>query len=341
MTYWYPGVHEAVALLRERLPGVPIALGGVYPSLFPDHARRFSGADHFVEGEGENAVRDLVNDLLHPRSPVPPFDLGDLDRLPAPAYDLLAGCDTLPFAMSRGCPRRCTYCASHRLFGRFRRRDPVGAADEVIAAVERYGFSDVAFYDDALLADARRHFIPFCDRLIAAGIHARFHTPNGLDAGAIDEAVAERMARVGVASVRLSLETAAPARLREMGRAADLSGFEASLRSLERAGFERTTIGVYVMFGLPGQSRDEVERSVDYVIDLGATPKLTEYSPLPGTAEWEKVRRLGNPPLHDEPLLTNNSVFYRLGGEFPDAWLDALRHRIREATRTAGHKASD
>jgi hypothetical protein len=89
------------------------------------------------------------------------------------------------------------------------------------------------------------------------------------------------------------------------------------------------------MFGLPGQSRDEVERSVDFVLDHGATPRLTEYSPLPGTALWPDACRAaalsGHGTLEDEPLLTNNSVFYRMTGEFTDDWLQAVRHRIREA----------
>ena len=39
MTYWYPGVQEAIALLREVFPGVHLLLGGIYASLMPDNAR--------------------------------------------------------------------------------------------------------------------------------------------------------------------------------------------------------------------------------------------------------------------------------------------------------------
>lgn len=331
MTHWYPGVREATAVLRERFPEVPLVLGGVYPTLFPDHARRLAGADHVIHGEGENAVVGLVNDLFRTATLAPPYDIADLETLPRPAYDLLSGRDTLPFMLSRGCPRQCTYCASHHLFGRFRRRDPLRAADDLIACVERFGFSDVAFYDDALLADAGTHFLPFCDRLIDAGIGVRFHTPNGLDYGSLDDAVAERMARVGFKTIRLSLETADRERLRRMGRDAELSRFESALVALQRAGFARHEVGVYILFGLPGQTRGEVERTVDYVQSLGATPKLAEYCPLPATAQWEGVRHVGTPPVEQEPLLTNNSVFYRIGGEFPDSWLNELRHCIRDA----------
>ena len=33
MTYWYPGVFEAIKIVKEMLPGVPVVLGGKYASL--------------------------------------------------------------------------------------------------------------------------------------------------------------------------------------------------------------------------------------------------------------------------------------------------------------------
>lgn len=329
MTHWYPGAIEAIAILRERFPQTPTALGGVYPALFPEHAKSCSGADYVFCGEGESAVSQLIHDLLTPSTSVPAFDPADLDQLPEPAYDLLSGHDCLPFMTTRGCPHHCTYCASRRIFPQFRRRNPIQAADHLFRTIEQFGFRDAAFYDDALLAAAPQHFIPFCDRLIAAGPRARFHTPNGLDYAALTDEVAERMARLGFATIRLSLETANRDRLRQMGREADLSRFEAALKSLQQAGFDLRRVGVYVLFGLPGQTRAEVEQSVDYVLSLGATPKISEYSPLPFTAEWDRVAQAVG--LCGEPLLTNNSVFYRMGGEFPDSWVNDLRRRIRDA----------
>ncbi|MCX8035646.1 MAG: radical SAM protein [Candidatus Sumerlaeia bacterium] len=342
MAYWYPGAVEAIRRLRRRFPRAPIALGGIYATLFPDHARRESGADFIIEGEGENALLQMINDRFRPSPPVPLLDLDDLDALPPPAYDLLSSRDCLPVMLTRGCPHRCTYCASRKVFGRFRQRDPVRAAEELIRILEQRGDGpecDVAFYDDALLADADRHFLPFCRRLIAARSRLpsalRFHTPNGLDFSVIRPPVAHAMAEVGFRTVRLSIETADRTRLRALNRCADLAQFESALQTLAQAGFAPANVGVYVLFGLPEQTRSEVEQTIDYVLSLGAVPLLGEFSPMPFTAEWEKVRRMGNPPVESEPLLTNNSVFYRLGGEFPDSWVNDLRQRIREAMRKA------
>lgn len=333
MTYWYPGVHEVVRILRDRFRQTEIAIGGVYPTLFPGHASRLDGTDWSSSGEGELELANRINGLLDGRAKPIRFNLDDIDSLPKPAVDLLPARDTLPFAMSRGCPRKCTYCASRRLFGRFRRQDPLRAADDLVRWIEEFGFSDVAFYDDALLADKGRYFVPFAERVLESGVAARFHTPNGLDYAAIDQDLAGLFARLNFKTIRLSLETADPGHLAQVGRNPDLGRFESALEALEAAGFDLPAVGVYILMGLPGQSRGEVENTVDYVLSLGAVPKLGEFSPLPGTREWDEVSRVGEPPVEEEPLLTNNSVFYRLDGRFPDSWVNGLRARIREALK--------
>ncbi|MBW1725609.1 MAG: cobalamin B12-binding domain-containing protein, partial [Deltaproteobacteria bacterium] len=37
MTYWYPGIQETIAVLKEVFPDVAIVLGGIYASLCPEH----------------------------------------------------------------------------------------------------------------------------------------------------------------------------------------------------------------------------------------------------------------------------------------------------------------
>ncbi|MEW6608881.1 MAG: radical SAM protein, partial [bacterium] len=72
---------------------------------------------------------------------------------------------------------------------------------------------------------------------------------------------------------------------------------------------------VYIMCGLPGQDEEEVEAGIIFLRNLGVKIKLVEYSPIPGTKEWEKgVREFGFDPIAD-PLLHNNSVLPFLSRE--------------------------
>jgi radical SAM superfamily enzyme YgiQ (UPF0313 family) len=63
------------------------------------------------------------------------------------------------------------------------------------------------------------------------------------------------------------------------------------------------------MLGLPGQPIKEVEESIAFAHQCGATVEVTLYSPIPGTAEWERaVHHWGLDPQSD-PLLHNESAY--------------------------------
>ncbi len=84
------------------------------------------------------------------------------------------------------------------------------------------------------------------------------------------------------------------------------------------------------MYGLPGQSWEEVCASVDFVTRLQVRIGLTEYSPIPGTPYWEELVQAGTIPPDLDPLLTNNSVYSRLFLDYPGEKINALKIRIAE-----------
>ena len=64
MTYWYPGVREAIAVAREVHPRTPILLGGIYARLCEGHATATSGADRVVTGTSLQDMAKLLDGLL-------------------------------------------------------------------------------------------------------------------------------------------------------------------------------------------------------------------------------------------------------------------------------------
>jgi radical SAM superfamily enzyme YgiQ (UPF0313 family) len=309
MTYWYPGVAAAIRLARERFPGVPVILGGIYATLCPEHAREHSGADRVVAGPGEAALGPLLEEITGwppPGAIVP--DRENLDAWPYPALDLLEHPTYIPILTSRGCPLDCDYCASRQLQPVYRRREPRAAAAELIYWQDRTGLVDAAFYDDALLLGASGHLLVFLGELARRGRTFRFHTPNGLHARLITREVAGWLKRANFATLRLGVETTAlgAARLDAKLQAGEL---EAALAHLQGAGFAPAEIGVYLLIGLPDQAEAEVTASVLRVKELGATPVLASYSPIPGTALWPRAVATSRFDLAADPLLQNNSLF--------------------------------
>jgi radical SAM superfamily enzyme YgiQ (UPF0313 family) len=306
MTYWYPGVFEAIRQVKNAFPGVTVVAGGHYVTLCPDHARR-SGADILISGPGEMHLAQLCRTLLQEElSFLPDFD--DLNTYPYPAFDLLPENTQIPILTSRGCPFDCTYCASHILQPFFRRRDPDKVVEEIEFWYNHHGITHFAFYDDALLAKPDDMFIPLAQELIRRKVPCRLHCPNGLHLREITEEVATLMFQAGFHTIRFGFETSDLKRQRDTGGKTSNHDLEEAVFHLGQAGYKRDDIGIYLLCGLPGQSFAEVEESVNHVLLRGATPIIAEYSPIPGTALWNEAVASSPFDIENEPFFHNNTL---------------------------------
>jgi hypothetical protein len=328
MTYWYPGVVEAIGEVRSAWPGVTVLLGGNYATLCPDHARAVSGADLVVCGEGEFALPAVLRDLLG--RPVDfAFDANDLDSYPYPALDLCRPPDSVPILTSRGCPFRCSYCASHLLNSRFRVRDPVRVVDEIEHWNRTYGAKHVAFYDDALLVHSAQRAVPMLEEILRRGLAVHFHCPNGLHIREMTPRLAHLLHRCGFRTIRFGFETVSSFRQVQTGGKVTTEELRQAVAYLREAGYGREEIGIYLLCGLPGQSARELEAGIDVVKKLGARPMLAEYSPIPGTALWDDAVRQARYDIVREPLFQNNSLLPCLGFDISAEDVEALKNRTR------------
>ncbi|MBC7188495.1 MAG: radical SAM protein [Calditrichaeota bacterium] len=316
MTYWYTGLAETVGMLREAFPGVPVVVGGIYATLCPEHAEKTLAPEALVQGPGENVVVEVLNRLCH--AELPEARYGSLDELPYPVYDLYPKLETVAVLTSRGCPYRCSFCASALLAGSFAQRAP----EAVVAEIEHWlsrGARHIAFYDDALFLRADEHIKPLLELVIRRGVKAQFHTPNGVQPRAVDRELATLLRRAGFATLRLSFETVNEARQEDMSAKVSSEDLARALEALAQAGFRRQDIGVYLLMGLPGQEVEEVVESILFVARLGARVCLACFSPIPGTREWQRAVASGALAPDTDPLLCNESV-YPLSDGLPDYW---------------------
>ncbi|HEX2695521.1 MAG TPA: radical SAM protein, partial [Acidobacteriota bacterium] len=329
MTYWYPGIQEAVGLVRERFGRVPVVLGGAYPTLMPGHARRHTGADVVVEGPGENKVLPLVREILGD-APAEAAECPTLDAMPRPAFGLLRDRTCLPLLTSRGCPFRCTFCAGRLLFDGFEQRAPASVIAEIADGAGRLGARHFAFYDDALFLNKAGHLTPILEAVADSGPRVSFHTPNGVHVREIDPDFARLLRRAGVRSLFLSQESVDDDLLRERASKVVPEDLGRALSALEDAGYSRRDIGVYLIAGLPGQGAEAVREAVRRVLSLGAVPRLAHFSPIPGTQEWETLVRRGALAAEADPLLHNKTVGPWLWGSLSPDELADIRASMNE-----------
>ncbi len=308
MTYWYPGVKETIKIVKEIFPDVTVILGGIYASLCIEHANQHSGADIVVAERGEDAILKLAGEHTG-YFPTYRFNSNDLNTCPYPAFDLQKKITYIPLLTSKGCPFSCAYCASYFLDPRRMRRDAKSVVKEIKFWHEKYDVIDFAFYDDALLVDAKKHAIPMLEEIIRVGLKVRFHTPNAVHIREISKEIACLMFQAGFKTLRLGLETAMFDLRSDMDTKVRGEEFKEAVIRLKDAGFKKEQIGAYLLVGLPGQSISSMEYSIKEVRMRKITPVLAYYSPIPHTRMWSKAVASSRYDLKSDPVFTNNAIF--------------------------------
>ncbi|MGC8491087.1 MAG: B12-binding domain-containing radical SAM protein [Syntrophobacteraceae bacterium] len=329
MTYWYPGVSEAVRMVREIFPSVPVWLGGIYARLCPDHAARATGADRVVT-EAPSRIPQMIYDLSG-------FSLtneaawGDFASWPLPAMDLLGPApDYAPLLTGIGCPYKCPYCASARLQPRRERLDSRRIFDQFAWMHDDLGIRDFAFYDDALLLDAESTLRPVLERVAVRGPKVRFHAPNALHVRALSRDWCELLYASGFKTVRLGLETTRDGQSRKWGGKVDTRMYLEAVERLFDAGFSQEELGAYLLSGLPGQTPEEVAESIRVVRQSGVQPHIAEFSPIPGTPVWDHAAAVSSFDLAAEPLYHNNTFFACRRPDFTYEDMVALKKLARQ-----------
>jgi len=330
MTYWYPGVQLAVELVRKKFGRIPVVLGGVYATLMSEHARSFSGVDHVFQGPGERGILPLIREILGDSS-CPEHEFESLDEIPWPAFDLLRNKETLPVLTSRGCPFHCSFCAAPLLCQNFEQRKPSSVVSEIENYHQKHRTLNFAFYDDALLVNKNRHLFPILKEIIQKKLPLVFHTPNGLHVKEIDFETASLFKKANFQSLFLSQESFDRDLLARACLKVRESDLEKALLHLEKAGYSRQKINVYLLVGLPGYDISGIRESILHVRRLGARARLAFFSPVPGTEEWQNLVKKGFLPLDADPLLHNKLTFPYLGASVSPQDFDSLRELMNNS----------
>lgn len=163
-------INDALAVSRavkRGNPACPIVWGGWHPSLFADECLADPAVDAVVTGQGEGALRRIVERLIagEPVGGIESMPLQDLNTFPAHDYSLvdveryfaLKGTRQLDYISSQGCRFRCAFCADPAVFSRgWTGLTPDRVAGEIAELHRRYRFDDLAFQDETFFTSAKR-----------------------------------------------------------------------------------------------------------------------------------------------------------------------------------------
>lgn len=301
--------RELARFAHERQ--IPVIIGGTHISALPESLP--AEMDVGVLGEGEVTLVELlsrfdggfapenlddVNGIVYrdrsgavhttrPRAPVDP-----LDSLPMPARELLDIRRHAPAHLfsSRGCPYRCTFCASSRFWPKVRAFSPEYVVREVETILDAYAPTQITFYDDLFIFSAKR-LAGIVELLEARGIPGRVEFAISARANLVDEGIVRLLKRMNVVSVSMGLESGSARTLAYLKPSVTLEQNVRAVTLLHDAGIN---VNASLVIGAPEESAADVLETLRFAeglpLNIVNTYLLT---PLPGTPLWSQARELG------------------------------------------------
>jgi len=314
VTMNFDNAVEVVRSIKLLNPKILTVMGGPHVTFCAeDTLKEHPELDIIVKGEGErtivelsraagngNAFEDIKGIVYRDGSQIrhtperPP--IGDLDRLPLPARELLplGRYRTLgmPVSMitSRGCPFQCIFCVGRKMVGaRVRYRDPRSVVDEM-TLLSRLGFHQINIADDLFTASPK-HCLAVCDEILIRGLKLKWTSFARVDT--VSKKVLSRMKAAGCTGVSFGIETADPDILKTVKKGITLKQVKEAVAMCRDTGV--TPFASFVL-GLPGETEQTLQKTVAFAEALEAQGVAYGYhllAPFPGTAVREKSEAYG------------------------------------------------
>jgi len=280
-----------VAAVRE-VSEAPVVLGGGGYSLMPEALLERLGADFGVAGEGEVVFPALVEALTtggdtaevaglyrrvegraHAPRTMPPFvDLATLKFVSRRRVDrrhyAASGIESVQ--TKRGCPLHCSYCTYPTIEGhQSRLRPPSHVADELQHIRLEAPEVDHFFVVDSVFNQPRRHALAVSDAVAERGIDLPwtcYANPLGFDGE-----LAEHMVAAGCVGIEVGSDSGSDTVLEKLGKSFDAAAIREAHRVAESAGLLDCHT---FLLGTPGETLDEVKRSLDFIVDLAPSAAI-------------------------------------------------------------------
>jgi radical SAM superfamily enzyme YgiQ (UPF0313 family) len=213
--------------------------------------------------------------------------LDDLDQLPYPAFHLLPmdqyhyefmGSRFTILESSRGCPYRCKFCYLGMYGTKFRQKGVGRFLDEVKYVTKKFNIKNIYFMD--LEFGLKRNFLlSFCRALIKHKIDINWCCQTRVTD--VDKEVLKCMKNSGCSLIHFGIESGSNRVLNQTGKKIEVSDCIRVLAQTHESGI-RTAL--FLNFGFPGETVEEMEATIDLTIKLNPTYAAFHLIvPFPGT----------------------------------------------------------
>ncbi|MBS3810181.1 MAG: radical SAM protein, partial [Desulfobacterales bacterium] len=224
--------------------------------------------------------------------------LPDLDALPFPAYEKLAGFPekyNLPLfsyiktpgatmVTSRGCPYKCSYCDRSVFKSGYRYNSARYIYEHMKYLRKRFGVRHINIYDD-LFTLHRERIARLCELLASKPLGINFNC--AVRVGHTDDELLRMLKAAGCLMVSLGIETGDPELLAIHKPGVYLEEVKDTVKRIQAAGLRAK--GLFMM-GLPGESEESIKKTSDFVLSLDLDDmNMAKFTPFPGAPVWKNI----------------------------------------------------
>lgn len=295
--------------IRKLNNNIHIILGG--PHITNVRGEAFKGVDFDfgVCGESEMLIGPLINSLNNSgvwpsipnlmwkengviRENDPPSTIEDIDIIEFPDRNALNNKNYLwsvpkrgilsftTILTSRGCPFHCTFCSQDKMFGRrVRFRTAKNSVDEIELFYNENKIDHFIFIDDTLTINKERVY-DICEDIKKRNLNVTWE--GWTHASTVDKDILKAMKDAGLVRLSFGIESGNPVVLKTLKKGTTLEQIRNAYQWAKEAGLE--TRGS-VMFGLPGETKQTVRDTLNFVKSIKGLDQayFNIAMPYPGT----------------------------------------------------------
>ena len=310
-----PSIYEAykVAETAKKVrEDCTVVLGGPHATFMPrETMEECKYIDIIVRGEGEETTRELIENIEKgaPLNEVkgitfrekngiidtePRLFIKNIDNIPFPSRDLLPmhlykfnGVKYTTMLTSRGCPFKCSFCSSSRLFGGYwRGRSPENVLEEMKTVYEEYGIRNIEFMDDTFTLNQERAE-KICDEIIKQGWDISWGASSRVDT--LSKRLVEKMKKAGCWILFLGIESGSQRILDTIGKRITLEQVKKAVKILKDAGIQ--VLGSFII-GFLQDTKETIKETIKFAKSLNLNyAEFSILTPYPGTPIFDYAKK--------------------------------------------------
>jgi uncharacterized radical SAM superfamily protein len=297
LTYYWEAARDVAQICKDIYPDVPVLAGGIYASLFPEHADANLNVDIVVQG------------------PLPDID----DLFPDYSIDTTYR-TSRTFQLGKGCHLKvpCSFCAVHAMEGGIFKGIKAQSTFDYIKEEYDKGVNHFQIWSSQLLVPLSS-FKDLMRKIIDSDMSITMIASEGIQASIFDQECADLMSEAGFRIISIPMETVSEELTESTHKPSTFNQYERAVSYAQNAGIQ--AIIAFVMVGIPGQNYNDI---VHAIVDCWARDCLVgfhQYTPIPGSEDWEKF-----PQFHDKsPDQLHPSLWPGASDELKVSYLEEIK----------------